>query len=188
MSNLSFKDAIDIFKSVLEHCKKELQKAPWPSEKYDKILQQSVAVELAIAAMTTKDALAPVQNEKGEWRCAVCGCTVDFDIMPGIKGDFCSHCGRRIDWVSIEPILRKCAKNQKRNNISLKTRTIGTRVKSLREKKGLTQTQLAELLNKSLRTVQKYESGEILPPLDMIDELAAALNTTSAVLLGFDSF
>ena len=38
---------------------------------------------------------------------------------------------------------------------------IGQRIKMLRKKKGLSQTELAQMLGKSLRTVQKYETGEI---------------------------
>ena len=38
---------------------------------------------------------------------------------------------------------------------------IGQRIKQLRKRKGLNQTELAQMLKKSLRTVQKYETGEI---------------------------
>ena len=38
---------------------------------------------------------------------------------------------------------------------------IGKRIKILRKKKGYTQQELADILGKSLRTVQKYETGEI---------------------------
>ena len=37
---------------------------------------------------------------------------------------------------------------------------IGQRIKQLRKRKGLNQTELAQMLKKSLRTVQKYETGE----------------------------
>ena len=39
--------------------------------------------------------------------------------------------------------------------------TIGERIKTLRKKRGYNQKDLANLLGKSLRTIQKYESGEI---------------------------
>ena len=39
--------------------------------------------------------------------------------------------------------------------------TIGERIKTLRKKRGYNQKELADLLGKSLRTIQKYESGEI---------------------------
>ena len=38
---------------------------------------------------------------------------------------------------------------------------IGQRIKQLRKRKGLNQSELAQMLKKSLRTVQKYETGEI---------------------------
>ena len=37
---------------------------------------------------------------------------------------------------------------------------IGQRIKQLRKRKGLNQAELAQMLKKSLRTVQKYETGE----------------------------
>ena len=37
---------------------------------------------------------------------------------------------------------------------------IGQRIKQLRKRKGLNQTELAQMLKKSLRTVQKHETGE----------------------------
>ena len=48
---------------------------------------------------------------------------------------------------------------------------IGQRIKTLRKRKGLNQTQLANLLGKSLRTVQKYETGEIEVSIDVVNEL-----------------
>lgn len=42
---------------------------------------------------------------------------------------------------------------------------IGERIKSARKAAGLSQTELATRLDKTLRTIQKYESGEIEPPL-----------------------
>ena len=38
---------------------------------------------------------------------------------------------------------------------------VGANLKRLRKETGLTQPELAEFLDKSLRTVQKYESGDI---------------------------
>ena len=40
---------------------------------------------------------------------------------------------------------------------------IGQRIKTLRKRKGLNQTQLANLSGKSLRTVQKYENADLYP-------------------------
>lgn len=65
--------------------------------------------------------------------------------------------------------------------------SIGGRLREVRKKKGLNQTELANLLGKSLRTVQKYESGEIEISIAMINELARKLDTTSSYLLGNNS-
>ena len=55
---------------------------------------------------------------------------------------------------------------------------IGQRIKTLRKRKGLNQTQLANLIGKSLRTVQKYETGEIEVSIDVVNEIAKHLDTT----------
>lgn len=62
--------------------------------------------------------------------------------------------------------------------------TIGERIKALRKKRGYNQKELADLLGKSLRTVQKYECGEIEVSIAMVNELAKILDTTSTYLLG----
>ena len=66
----------------------------------------------------------------------------------------------------------------------IKDSTIGERIKLLRKKRGYNQKELANLLGKSLRTIQKYESGEIEVSIAMINELARVLDTTSTYLLG----
>lgn len=63
--------------------------------------------------------------------------------------------------------------------------TIGMRIRKLRKLKGYNQAELANMLNKSLRTIQKYEKGEIEISLSMINKLAKALDTTSTYLLGY---
>lgn len=63
--------------------------------------------------------------------------------------------------------------------------TIGLRVRELRKRKGLNQQELANLLGKSLRTVQKYENGEINISIAMINSIAKVLDTTSSYLLGY---
>lgn len=63
--------------------------------------------------------------------------------------------------------------------------TIGQRVRKARKDKGYNQTELANVLGKSLRTIQKYENGEIEISVSMINELAQALDTTSTYLLGY---
>ncbi len=64
---------------------------------------------------------------------------------------------------------------------------IGKRLREVRKRKGYNQTELANMLGKSLRTIQKYESGEIEISIAMINELARTLDTTSTYLLGNNS-
>jgi len=61
---------------------------------------------------------------------------------------------------------------------------IGKRLREVRKQRGLNQTELANMLGKSLRTIQKYESGEIEISIAMINELARKLDTTATYLLG----
>lgn len=64
-------------------------------------------------------------------------------------------------------------------------KSIGTRLKALRKEKKLNQTELATLLGKSLRTVQKYENGDIELSLANINDIAKKLDTTATYLLGY---
>lgn len=64
---------------------------------------------------------------------------------------------------------------------------IGQRIKMLRKKKGLGQTELAQMLGKSLRTVQKYETGEIEVSISVINQIAEILETSSTYLFGYES-
>ena len=63
---------------------------------------------------------------------------------------------------------------------------IGARIRALRKKMGYNQTELGEIMDKSLRTIQKYETGEIEIPLSVISQLADVLGTTNSYILGFD--
>ena len=56
----------------------------------------------------------------------------------------------------------------------------------LEKKKGINQTELANLLGKSLRTIQKYESGEIEVSIAMLNEIAKVLDCESTYLIGYD--
>lgn len=64
--------------------------------------------------------------------------------------------------------------------------TMGQRIKELRERKGLTQKQLAELLGyKSKSSVTHIESGRDIPR-QMVAELAKLLDTTPGYLMGWE--
>lgn len=68
-----------------------------------------------------------------------------------------------------------------------KSQEIGARIKESRKLLKLSQTDLADALNKSLRTVQKYESGEIELNIATINDIAKVLKTSPAYLLGYYS-
>lgn len=54
---------------------------------------------------------------------------------------------------------------------------IGTRLKEIRESKGLTAKYVASVLGVSPSTISKYESNERSVKADMLPKLAEALNT-----------
>lgn len=72
------------------------------------------------------------------------------------------------------------------SNGKLHNKQIGLRIRAARKEKGMNQTELANLLGKSLRTIQKYESGEIEVSFTMINELAKVLDCDSAYLIGYN--
>lgn len=59
----------------------------------------------------------------------------------------------------------------------------GATVKSLREKCGMTQAQLAERLNVTAKAVSKWETGAGYPDITMLEPIAEALCTSVAELL-----
>lgn len=61
--------------------------------------------------------------------------------------------------------------------------TVGTRLRRFRKNKKLTQGELAKLINKTTRMVQKYESDEVVPPWDVIKNLANILDVDMADLI-----
>ncbi len=56
-------------------------------------------------------------------------------------------------------------------------------IKALREKKGLTQNQLAQMLNVSDKAVSKWETAKGLPDITLIEPLAAALGISVPELM-----
>lgn len=63
---------------------------------------------------------------------------------------------------------------------------IGQRIKVLRKQKGLSQTELANLMDKSLRTIQKYETGEIEVSISIVNQLADIFGCTPTYILGYE--
>ena len=71
-------------------------------------------------------------------------------------------------------------------NLEQENKEIGFRIRAARKAKRLNQTEFAEQLNKSLRTVQKYESGEIEVSVAVIKEISKVLECSPSYLLGWD--
>ena len=62
---------------------------------------------------------------------------------------------------------------------------IGERIRGLREKQEMTQTELAEKIGSTKQTVYKYENGVVTNiPYDKLILLAKALGTTPSSLMG----
>lgn len=66
-------------------------------------------------------------------------------------------------------------------------KTVGEKIATIRKHNKINQTDFAEKLGKSLRTIQKYESGEIDIPLSTLYDIAKILNTTLNYLIGYDN-
>ena len=60
---------------------------------------------------------------------------------------------------------------------------VGRAISEQRKIKGMTQKQLADLLNVSYQAVSRWEQGASLPSVDMIYDIAQALDTTVDFLL-----
>jgi len=58
------------------------------------------------------------------------------------------------------------------------------KIRNLREDKDLTQEQLSKILNCTLQTYSRYETGEITIDINNIIKLAKILNTSTDYLLG----
>lgn len=61
-------------------------------------------------------------------------------------------------------------------------REFGQRLKKLREERGMTQTEFGKAIGKCLRSVQKYESGDIDISLSMLYSISEVLGVTISFL------
>lgn len=61
---------------------------------------------------------------------------------------------------------------------------LGKRLKELRESKGITQQELAKIMNLSQQTIGHYEVGRAKPDADTLNHLADYFGTTVDYLLG----
>ena len=64
---------------------------------------------------------------------------------------------------------------------------IGKRIRTIRKERGLNQKEFGDLIGKSLRTVQMYESGDSELSISLINLISDKLGTTSTYLIGYDS-
>ena len=60
----------------------------------------------------------------------------------------------------------------------------GDRLKELREKEGITQVELAELIDKRSATISFYETGRRNPSIEVLDELADLFDVSTDYLMG----
>lgn len=65
---------------------------------------------------------------------------------------------------------------------------LGKRLKELREEKGLTQKQLADLLGLNSVTYLHYEKAQREPPLSLLAEMAKFFNVSVDYLLGLNDY
>ena len=61
---------------------------------------------------------------------------------------------------------------------------LGTRLREIRKKNKLTQTQLAEKVGTQKGTISNYENGHSTPPNEMLKRISKVLNISSDYLLG----
>lgn len=66
--------------------------------------------------------------------------------------------------------------------------TIGDNIKKQRIIKKITQSELADIINKSLRMIQKYEANDVTPSLEIIEYIAKALEVSPTIITGWESF
>ena len=60
------------------------------------------------------------------------------------------------------------------------------RIKELREEKGLSQKQLAEVIGLNYRTISHYENGRAEPSLETIERLCNCFDVSAGYLLGLE--
>lgn len=66
-------------------------------------------------------------------------------------------------------------------------RDVGSRLREMRDKRGLTQRALAEGINKSVSAVSGYESNMQTPPTDVLISIAQVLHVPITYFVDFSS-
>lgn len=67
------------------------------------------------------------------------------------------------------------------------TQSFGERIKQQRQKRRLSQQQLADRLSVKQSTVSGYESDQLLPSIDVLCQMAAIFDCKTDYLLGLDT-
>lgn len=70
------------------------------------------------------------------------------------------------------------------NNEAMKQPETGTKISELRNQKGITQKELSESCNIDIRTIQRIESGEVLPRMSTLRLIANALSCDISIFYG----
>lgn len=60
------------------------------------------------------------------------------------------------------------------------------RIAEAREARGYTQEQLAQAIGTTQQTIQRWESGQVTPRVDKVEDVSRALGITMSFLLGID--
>ena len=66
--------------------------------------------------------------------------------------------------------------------------TFGSNLIRIRKSKMVTQSQLADSVGVSVKTIRRYEHGETLPDAEMIRRISESLNVSSDLLLREEQF
>lgn len=64
---------------------------------------------------------------------------------------------------------------------------IGNRIKTLRTEYNLTQKQLADKLGLTPKMISFYESGQRIPPIDIVEKLSSIFSKSADYLIGLSS-
>ncbi|SNY94249.1 Helix-turn-helix [Flagellimonas pacifica] len=68
--------------------------------------------------------------------------------------------------------------------ITINMSTFGKRLRDCRKERGLSQNEVAKLLNTNHSVIGKYERDDVNPSIDAVKRLAELLDTTVAYLVG----
>lgn len=71
------------------------------------------------------------------------------------------------------------------NEVKKFNRPIGNRLREVRERKNMTDVELAQLLNRDRSTINRYESGVTAIPLTVFEELSKEWGLANAVYIQY---